>query len=252
MRSTDPLPHPDTPIDSDERPYLSTQEAADRLGVSRTTVQQMVESGRLKAWKTLGGHRRIDRAALDALRAAQEAGPADRGTVPPAPEAARAPAWVPASAPASTPAIPADGPSAAESDASAHFRMLVADDDPATRRLYEMVVPGWSLPVALRTVDNGVDALLQVARWEPHLLVLDVRMPGLDGLTVVQRLKDNPAHADLDILIVTGAELTAAERAGLPPRGVAILQKPVPMERLRDYVRSAVARLDALRALGGR
>ena len=49
--------------------YLSTRQAALRLGVSLGTVQNMVESGALEAWKTAGGHRRIPATSVDALLA---------------------------------------------------------------------------------------------------------------------------------------------------------------------------------------
>jgi excisionase family DNA binding protein len=47
-----------------ENDYLSTREAASALGISLGTVQKMVESGVLEAWKTEGGHRRIPSSAI--------------------------------------------------------------------------------------------------------------------------------------------------------------------------------------------
>jgi excisionase family DNA binding protein len=52
-----------------ESEFLSTRQAAQRLGVSLGTVQNMVENGALEAWKTTGGHRRIPVASVDALLA---------------------------------------------------------------------------------------------------------------------------------------------------------------------------------------
>jgi excisionase family DNA binding protein len=49
------------------RKSYSTVEIARRLGVSIQTVQRWVDAGRLKAWKTLGGHRRIDADSAEAL-----------------------------------------------------------------------------------------------------------------------------------------------------------------------------------------
>lgn len=197
------------------RAFYSTQEAADVLGVSRTTVQQMVELGQLRAWKTAGGHRRIDPASVHSLIHSGQ----------------------PAAAPA--PALPAG---------DARYRILVAEDDPIARRLYEVRIDEWQLPIELRAVENGVDALVQIARWAPNLLVLDLLMPGMDGFEVARRLKQNPDFADLDILIGTGADV-AEERLSRLPRGVALMRKPIQFDRLREYVHTALARLRSFEAL---
>ncbi|MBX3634607.1 MAG: helix-turn-helix domain-containing protein [Rubrivivax sp.] len=52
---------------SERRPACSTREAADALGISVPSVQRWVDAGLLKAWRTAGGHRRIDRASIEAL-----------------------------------------------------------------------------------------------------------------------------------------------------------------------------------------
>ncbi|HEY9239302.1 MAG TPA: helix-turn-helix domain-containing protein, partial [Burkholderiaceae bacterium] len=57
--------------ESDARTSVSTTEAAQLLGVSKPTVQRWVDSGHLKAWKTVGRHRRIELASLRAFIAAQ-------------------------------------------------------------------------------------------------------------------------------------------------------------------------------------
>lgn len=59
------------------RTSYSTADVARRLGVSIPTVQRWVDAGRLKAWKTPGGHRRIDAESADVLFRAQDGEPAD-------------------------------------------------------------------------------------------------------------------------------------------------------------------------------
>lgn len=204
-----------TSSNAPQRAFYSTQEAADVLGVSRTTVQQMVELGQLRAWKTAGGHRRIDPASVHALIQSGQPNPAP------------------------APAIPAGG---------ARYRILIAEDDPIARRLYEVRIDEWQLPIELRTVESGVDALVQIANWTPNLLVLDLLMPGMDGSEVARRLKLNSAFADLDILIATGADI-GDERLHRLPRGVVQMRKPIPFDRLRDYVHTALARLRSFEAL---
>lgn len=62
-----------SPSETPDR-YCSTSEAARLLGVSVSLVQDMVESGRLRAWKTAGGHRRIERDSVAELLAAGSPG----------------------------------------------------------------------------------------------------------------------------------------------------------------------------------
>ncbi len=68
--------------DFDDGPSsLSTTDVARRLGVSVPTVQRWVDAGLLKAWKTAGGHRRVDAASVAALALHTAAAPARSGTV---------------------------------------------------------------------------------------------------------------------------------------------------------------------------
>ena len=55
-------------------PVCTTREAAELLGVSLRTIQLWVDNGVLEAWKTVGGHRRVSRQSIDALRSGQTAG----------------------------------------------------------------------------------------------------------------------------------------------------------------------------------
>jgi excisionase family DNA binding protein len=195
-----------------DKAFYSTQEAAALLGVSRTTIQQMVELGQLRAWKTVGGHRRIDPESVRVLIASTT------------------------------------GPQAVAEPAAA-YRILAADDDPGMRRLYEATVPTWGLPTEVRTVANGVDALLTVARWSPHLLILDLMMPEMDGFEVAQRLKENALTSGIDIIVATGASMNRELGERRLPGSVVVLQKPIPLDRLRTFVEAAVARMESFRRL---
>lgn len=196
------------------RAFYSTQEAADVLGISRTTVQQMVELGQLRAWKTAGGHRRIDPASVHALIQSGQ---------------------------------PAPPPITVESDL--RYRVLVAEEDSQARRLYEIRSEEWQLPLELNTVSCGVDALVRISKWMPHLLILDLAMPGMDGLEVARRIKQNSDFADLDIIVAAGGDVGGEERQHRLPRGVVFMKKPIPFDRLREYVVSAIARLRSFEAL---
>ena len=118
--------------------YLSTREAATALGISLGTVQKMVESGVLEAWKTEGGHRRIPTSAIRDHLAQRQGGKAP----------------------------------------SAMLDVLVAEDNPIFQTLYQSALEKWDFPIKLRIVDNGFDGLLQVgSSMEPHQIAESGGLP---------------------------------------------------------------------------
>jgi excisionase family DNA binding protein len=183
---------------------LSTREAAERLGVALRTVQLWVESGVLPAWKTAGGHRRISRAAVEKLieerRQALEGGPATAG--------------------------------------NGRLRVLLVEDQPEQRRLMQLVIESWELPLDLTSADDGYEALLNMGRECPDMLITDLDMPGMDGFRMVGALRaQGHAYADMEIVVVTAlSPLEIQRRGGLPP-GMRLFFKPVPFDELEQVVR---------------
>lgn len=181
----------------------STREAADRLGVSLRTVQLWSEAGLLRAWKTPGGHRRILNVSIDELLQ-RRTGVGAR----------RAP--------------------------TGDFQVLVVEDEPDFRQLFELHLRSWGLPIHLTSVPSGFDALLQIGASRPDLLITDLRMPGIDGFEMLRALKASGAISELDIIVVTAlTEHTIAERGGLPP-GVTVLYKPLRFAELRQRLEPLV------------
>jgi PAS domain S-box-containing protein len=81
--------------------------------------------------------------------------------------------------------------------------ILVVDDDRDTTRLVQEVLGRAGFTV--RTANNGFEALA-VARWEqPGLILLDLKMPGLDGYEILKRLKRDRATQDIPVVVVTGS-----------------------------------------------
>lgn len=184
--------------------YLSTRQAALRLGVSLGTVQNMVESGALEAWKTAGGHRRIPVASVDTLLARR------RNLTP----------------------------SALES--GAQLDILVAEDDQTLQMLYQMTFENWNLPVKLRVVANGFDGLLQVGQRVPDILIADLMMPGMDGFEMIRRLRANLDLARMDIIVVSAIDRDEILERGLPA-DVTIFGKPIPFHEIKGFVLGRLA-----------
>ena len=182
-----------------EEEVCSTREAADRLGVSLRTVQLWSEAGLLRAWKTPGGHRRILTSSVDQL--IQRRG----GEI-----ARRAP----------------DG----------NYQVLIVEDEPDFRRLFELHLRSWELPLELQSVPSGFDALVRIGASRPDLLITDLRMPGIDGFEMLRALKSSGAISELEVIVVTAlTDHTINERGGLPD-GVTVLHKPLRFAQLRRHL----------------
>lgn len=114
-------------------------------------------------------------------------------------------------------------------------RILVVDDDWLNRELLEGILDGVGYEVLLA---NSGDKALQLARSRaPDLILLDVRMPGMDGYTVCRQLKAAPATARIPVIIITGLEgeddVEAARAAGAD----AVVNRMAPAAELLDRIR---------------
>jgi two-component system response regulator AlgR len=132
----------------------------------------------------------------------------------------------------------------------APLRLLIVDDEvPARRRLRE-VLDDCGQDLALEVVgeaDNGLDALEHVQREQPDAVLLDIRMPGMDGIEVaqhMQKLTRTPA-----VIFTTAYDSYACQ--AFEVNAVDYLMKPVRAERLASALTKAkhlnLAMLDALR-----
>ena len=93
---------------------------------------------------------------------------------------------------------------------------------------------------------NGEQALEMIESDEPEVMVLDLKMPGIDGIEVLRRVKRT--HPNTEVIILTGhgsdAEEVLAEKLG----AFAYLRKPVDIEVLTETMKAAYRRLDEARA----
>ena len=115
-------------------------------------------------------------------------------------------------------------------------RILVADDTAANVRMMETRLrhSGYEVVVAR----DGEEALAAAYESQPDLIVLDIMMPKLDGITVCRRLKGDPAFPFTPILMVTAMSDTRDVVAGLEAGGDEYLAKPVDQQALVARVRS--------------
>jgi excisionase family DNA binding protein len=175
----------------------STIDVAKRLGISLQTVQRWVDSGRLKAWKTPGGHRRIDAKSAETLFAQYEQTSVD---------------------------VPVDS---AAPGSQRLVEVVIVDDDLMDRELLATLVQA-ALPGAqLRVASNGFQGLVMIAKFAPEIVVTDVHMPHMDGFEMIRNvLADAETRPKLMIAVSAKNAKELAEFGQLPSE-VVLLHKPL-------------------------
>ena len=116
--------------------------------------------------------------------------------------------------------------------------VLVVDDFPDALALYEAVLAEDGHHV--RTASSGVDALRRIDEREPELVLLDVSMPGLDGVEVLRRLRARRGGGPAVIMLTAARREPHAIEAGLKEGADAYLTKPIDSRELLARVRAAL------------
>ncbi|MEN3373334.1 response regulator [Dechloromonas sp. ZS-1] len=176
--------------------YYTTREAAKLLAISVRTAQQWVDRKILEGWKTEGGHRRISAMSVDRLR--HKSGQVSDGSFP--------------------------APS---------LRVLIIEDNQSMLRLYRINFSQWPFPAEIFSAPNGFEGLVMVGEIAPHLLICDLRLPGVNGFQIVRSLREMPRYRDLFIVVVSGMELTEIDAHGGLDNSIDFLEKPVSFKRLK-------------------
>ena len=116
-------------------------------------------------------------------------------------------------------------------------RVLVVEDDESIRQFIELALVDDGYEVAL--AEDGAKALALAPRFRPDVVLLDLRMPGIDGWRFADRYRDGPGpHAP--ILVLTAARDAATSAAEI--RADAYLAKPFELADLLRLLRDLVGR----------
>jgi two-component system, OmpR family, phosphate regulon response regulator PhoB len=127
--------------------------------------------------------------------------------------------------------------STAESvDMSESLQIVVADDDPVLRALLRLKLEGEGHRVTLAC--DGDEALEMVTKEPPELLVLDVVMPGIDGLELTRRLRARPETKELPIVLLTGRDTDPDIVEGWKSGANYYITKPFVIEHLRYFIKT--------------
>src|SRR5688572_13027040 len=122
----------------------------------------------------------------------------------------------------------------ATAPAARRTRILVADDTDSIRALFQKLLTADGHDVL--AVEDGLEALDAVSRHRPDVILLDVGMPGMDGIEVCRRLKSDPATRLTPVVLVTGLSDLSDRIKGIEAGADDFLSKPVHPHELRARV----------------
>jgi CheY-like chemotaxis protein len=189
------------------RKYWGTQRVARVCQVSPATVAHWIDQGLLKGHKTPTGRRRVEATELVKFLREREM------------------------------SVPRD-----LRDAMGRDVIMVVDDEPTYLQALVKTIEKSDLGVEVATATNGVDALLEIGRVRPSLIVLDFRLPDLNAVQVIERLLEPGRQLDAEILVVTGG-VREEEMKRLRDVGVkTIVNKAEGIDVLIDAIRQALVR----------
>ena len=128
-------------------------------------------------------------------------------------------------------------------DMPARRRVLLVDDDPRLVHIVSLYLQVQGLEVS--TAGDGEQALEMLSRGLPDLLITDVMMPVMDGITLCGRVRDLPEGGRLPIIVFTAldgdADLRRARAAGADE----VITKPFNLTGLGDAVQALLPHADA-------
>ncbi|MEE9179139.1 MAG: response regulator [Acidimicrobiia bacterium] len=126
-------------------------------------------------------------------------------------------------------------------------RVLVADDDPDILTVVKinLELDGFEVDTAV----DGEDAIQKATSTPPNVIVLDIMMPRMDGLTALHRLRSQAATANIPIILLTARGLPEDRVRGLELGADDYITKPFDITELAARVRAVLRRTQAARDL---
>ena len=188
-------------VHSDEKVYTPL-EVARLISVHVKSVSNWIRQGILQSYRTPGGHNRIPRGALVRFLNVQKM---------PLPEALMG---------------------------GSRRRILVVDDDPIVGEVVSSALRDRREEYEVTAVHNGIEALLEIGRRAPDLVILDIFMPELNGFAVCRQIKGNPERSHLRILSLSGKLEPGVREKILACGADGFLLKPIEVDELLLQIES--------------
>ena len=179
---------------------LTVFKASKYCKVSPKTIINWIEAGHIKAYKTVGGHRRINQGDLEAFMRKQ--------------------------------GIPIPD----EDIDEGRKRILVVDDDPIIVETIVQALEEDEYDYEVISASDGFEAGIQVSHFKPHLLILDIMMPDIKGYEVCKKIKTDEETKGTKIIVLS-AYLDEEKFKQMKDNGADVcFSKPLPLPQLRSEV----------------
>jgi DNA-binding response OmpR family regulator len=121
------------------------------------------------------------------------------------------------------------------------YRILLVDDDPTNLQILHQVLGGRGYKLII--AKSGEDALKMAERMKPHLVLLDIMMPGIDGYETCKRLKENPETSNAAIIFLSAMDNPEDKKKGLEMGAIDFIQKPFQSDHVIATVQNYFTRL---------
>ena len=116
--------------------------------------------------------------------------------------------------------------------------VLAVDDTPENLDVVKgLLIPQYIVKAAI----NGMMALKIAEKQPPDIILLDIRMPIMDGYEVCRKLKADPTTADIPIIFLTGESDAASEKAALEAGAAGYITKPIDPATLLEKISNCLA-----------
>jgi excisionase family DNA binding protein len=175
-------------------------QASKHCHTSPKTIINWIDAGHIKAYKTVGGHRRIKRTDLEDFMRKQGI-PIPEGDI-----------------------------------AGERKKILIVDDDPIIVETIVQALEEEEYDYEIISASDGFEAGLQVNHFRPHLLILDIMMPDIKGYDVCKKIKENEETRDTKIIVLS-AYLDDEKFKKMKEYGADLcFSKPLPLPSLKREV----------------
>lgn len=121
-------------------------------------------------------------------------------------------------------------------------RILIVDDEPDILEILDYNISGEGYKV--KRAKNGLEALTKVKDWNPHLVLLDVMMPDMDGIETCEQLRKNPNLSELVIVFLTARSEDYSQVAGLEAGADDYITKPIKPKVLLSKIKAILRRFN--------